>query len=252
MSLTVEDMRPRLESFDGMAGMRNALRQLARERDHWAGIPLPLEGERLVIEPSYPYADLAKIGPPEATPAADRAGWTIRSHFWSTLRSSEVYILTKPDGTLTWGLVPGVHHLDHDLHTLGCADAWGIEQEQKALMLLGTLIRHRQFKQYLLTGMFMESSTRSGVHYLFRRLKPTVAITGRDPIRIGPRSHREPGLRILASLCLHPIGFYEGSWAGSLCPTDDVIAHLMLMRGDEAMFWRRANQHAPFTPAAGL
>jgi hypothetical protein len=37
-----------------------------------------------------------------------------------------------------------------------------------------------------------------------------------------------------------------------MCPTDDVIAHLMLMRGDEAMFWRRCNQHAAHLPEAGL
>ena len=42
------------------------------------------------------------------------------------------------------------------------------------------------------------------------------------------------------------------SWAGAMCPTDDVLAHLMLMRGDEAMFWRRANQHAAIDPLAGL
>jgi hypothetical protein len=37
-----------------------------------------------------------------------------------------------------------------------------------------------------------------------------------------------------------------------MCPTDDVIAHLALMRGDEAMFWRRCNQHPPYRPEAGL
>lgn len=37
-----------------------------------------------------------------------------------------------------------------------------------------------------------------------------------------------------------------------MTPTDDVIAHLTLMRGDEPMFWRRANQHGPDRPEAGL
>jgi hypothetical protein len=31
-----------------------------------------------------------------------------------------------------------------------------------------------------------------------------------------------------------------------------VIAHLMLMRGDEPMFWRRANQHPVWTKGAAL
>jgi hypothetical protein len=51
---------------------------------------------------------------------------------------------------------------------------------------------------------------------------------------------------------MHPIAYYEGSWAGAMCPTDDVIAHLMLMRGDEPMFWKRSSQHPATSPAAGL
>ena len=65
------------------------------------------------------------------------------------------------------------------------------------------------------------------------------------------REHGEQ-MRILACLCLHPIAYYADSWAGAMCPTDDVIAHLMLMRGDEPMFWRRSNQHAPTRPEAAL
>ena len=124
---------------------------------------------------------------------------------------------------------------------MGCSDVWGIEQEHNAVQLLGTLIRHRQLKQYLLTGMFLERSERSGVHYCFRRLRPTIAC----------REH-EGQMRILAALCLHPIGYYEGTWSGAMCPTEDVIGHLMLMRGDEHMLWKRSNQIAPWQPQAGL
>jgi hypothetical protein len=59
-------------------------------------------------------------------------------------------------------------------------------------------------------------------------------------------------MRFLAALCLHPIGYYEDSWAGVMAPTDDVVAHLMLCRGDEHMFWRRANQHASWEQQAGI
>jgi hypothetical protein len=127
------------------------------------------------------------------------------------------------------------------LDKLDCADAWGIEQEGNAVQTLGTLLRHRVFKQYLLTGMFMETSARSGVHYLFRRLRPTVAI-----------STRTGDARVLAALCMHPIGYYEGTWSGAMTPTDDVIAHLMLMRGDERLFWSRCNQHPAWSPLAGI
>jgi hypothetical protein len=43
---------------------------------------------------------------------------------------------------------------------------------------------------------------------------------------------------VRCTLCMHPIAYYEDSWAGAMCPTDDVIAALMMMRGDEPMFWR--------------
>jgi len=59
-------------------------------------------------------------------------------------------------------------------------------------------------------------------------------------------------VRILACLCAHPIGFYTGSWAGALVPTDDVMAHLLLVRGDEHEFWKQCNQHHPLAPESGL
>jgi len=58
--------------------------------------------------------------------------------------------------------------------------------------------------------------------------------------------------RVLAALCMHPIAYYEDSWAGGMPPTDDVIAHLMLMCGDEPMYWRRSNQHPSWRPEAGI
>ena len=120
-----------------------------------------------------------------------------------------------------------------------------------ASVTLAGLLSHRAFKAYMMTGTFLEISKRSGVAYMFRRLRPTLALSMREgSIRHGSRG--VGGTRILAALCLHPIGYYRGSWAGAMTPTDDVIAHLMLMRGDEAMFWRRANQHAPWRPEAGL
>jgi len=234
------DKRALLEEFDGLAGLRNGLRRLAADRDEWAGIPIPLEGERLIIEPSYPYAQLSKVG--EEKPNAEDEGLRLRNAFYSTKLRCLVLVI-EDKGRVVYGLKPAVHHLTQDLRTLGCSDAWGIEQESNATRTLAELVSHRQFKQYMLTGMFMESSKRSGLHYLFKRLKPTVAI-GKDP--------RRDTLRVLCSLCMHPIAYYAGSWAGAMCPTDDVIAHLMMMRGDEPMLWRRSSQHPAWAPEAGL
>jgi len=230
-----------LEELDNFASTRNMLRRMAAAVGEWAGIPIGLDGEELIIEPSYPFAKILgpKIGPEDELAVA---GVKLRNTFWSSRRRCRIIVYEK-DGKIDWILTPGVHHFDYDLHTLGCSFAWGIEQEYHALQLLGTLVKHNAFKQYLLTGTFLETSPRSGITYMFRKLRPTVAIK-KDLTR--------DKLCILCTLCMHPIAFYAGSWAGAMTPTDDVIAHLMLMRGDEAMFWRRSNQHAPHTPEAGL
>lgn len=203
---------------------------------------MPVEGERLIIEPSFPWASLLA---PEVEEKPDEEAWTVRNRFWST-RYRATVIVAERDGRVRGGFEPGFHSIGYSLHTLGLSQVWGIEQEHAAVQLLGTMLRHHNFKQYLLTGMFLETSPRSGVTYLFRRLKPTVALAPwRDKSYNGPAT-------ILAALCMHPIAYYEGTWAGAMTPTDDVIAHLSLMRGDEAMFWRRCNQHPPYRPEAGL
>jgi len=226
--------------------MRTALAEIAAGTAEWAGIPMPLEGERLIIEPRYPFAEaLSEIG---RNPVIDDDdGWVLRNQWYSHRLHCDVLIMEK-DGCIDWGKLPAMHHIKHDMSTLGCSEAWGLEQEHNALTLLGTMLRHRQFKQYLLTGMFLERSERSGVTYLFRKLKPTVAIAANPGIEIAANR----SMTILCSLCMHPIAYYAGSWAGAMCPTDDVIAHLSLMRGDEHMFWKRSNQHPAYRPEAGL
>jgi hypothetical protein len=201
---------------------------------------MPLDGERLIVEPTYPYAEaFTKIS---EKPVEDD-GWRLRNQWYSFRHRCDIMLMER-DGKIAWGRLPAFHHLKFDLSTLGCSEAWGIEQEGRAVRLLAEMLRHRQFKQYMLTGMFLETSPRSNVTYLFRRLKPTVAVA--------PTGARDGGMKILAALCMHPIAYYAGSWAGAMCPTDDVIAHLSLMRGDEHMFWKRCNQHPPYRPEAGL
>lgn len=233
--------RELLEKLDGHAHLRNKLREVGRMRSEWAGIPLSLSGERLVIEPRYPFAGIANIGDdPEDDGPKD---WKVRNTFWSTWRRMQVVIFEEADGRVTHSFMPGMSGVQKQLQTLGCSDAWGIEQESKAVHTLGTLVTHRQFKQYMLKGSFIERSKRTGLYYLFRRLRPTIVINAADGARDS---------QVRCTLCLHPIGYYADSWAGAMCPTDDVIAHLMMMRGDEPMFWRKANQHPPHRPEAGL
>lgn len=233
-----------LSRLDGFAPLRHALGEIAKRDNSWAGIPMPQQDLPLVIEPSFPNAAmLMSIGLAKTEPEkyAEYDSWKLRNVFWSSHKHCDIVVFEKPDGRVTYGVRPGVHHFEFDLNTMGAADAWGIEQEHAALVTLGSLIPHHAFKRYLLTGMFLESSPRSGLTYMFRKLKPTVVMTT-----------KEERVRLLCTLCLHPIGYYSGSWAGAMCPTDDVISHLMLMRGDEPMFWRRANHHACYRPEAGL
>lgn len=225
------------------------------KQGEWAGAPMPLSDLELVIEPTYPHAkmfeDLSGKEIRERQRAIldepdDRDAELVypRGSFWSTRHGCEVLIVEhqgkRKPVLLKSNDIP--RRLRHDLNTIGASYAWGIEQEAAAVQLLGTLVRHHTFKQYLLTGMFFETSKRSGVTYLFRKLKPTVALKAKP----------DGYMKVLCSLCLHPIAYYSDSWAGAMVPTDDVVAHLMLMRGDEVMFWRRANQHPPSSPGAAL
>lgn len=234
-SIEMENMR----RFDKFAPLRGFLKEAAAFKSEWAGIPMPLQGQDLVIEPSYPKAkELTEIYEKEEQKPQD---FKIRSRFYSGYLRADVFIFEEADGKITHGVSPAVHSLGCQLQTLGASVAWGIEQEAAALQLLGTLVSHYTFKHYLMTGSFLETSSRSGITYLFRKLRPTVAM-----------SQRGGESKIVAALCMHPIAYYAGSWAGAMCPTDDVIAHLMLMRGDERLFWRRCNQHPAYRPEAGL
>lgn len=218
---------------------------------------MPLKDLGLIVEPNFPNAaGLMAIG---AAQAEETAGpdMVYRNCFYSSRWRCDIYVWSE-GGRVLSGKVPRVHGMGFMLHTLGATFAWGIEQEHNALKLLGSLIPHHAFKQYLLCGMFMETSKRSGLTYVFRKLRPTVVIDIRpnqityDFGDLSARRHGVKKSRILCCLCMHPIAYYDQSWAGAMTPTDDVVAHLMLMRGDEPMFWRRCNQHNPAMPEAGL
>jgi len=133
------------------------------------------------------------------------------------------------------------------LETLGAARAWDLDAEMRAMATLQRHVTEWAYRAYFLTGTFLETSPRSQVIYLFRRLRPTIALTSRPD-----RKGRDVGVRFLAALCAHPVGYYDGTWAGALVPTDDVIAHLLLMRSDEHLFWKQCNQHPAWAPEAGI
>lgn len=201
---------------------------------------MPIEGQALQIEPRYPNADgLMAIGAPAA--AEEDPNIKTRNVFWSRRHRCDVYVYEE-GGRVKKLVAARASAVNRLIETIDCSRAWGIEQEARAIDTLGKMLRHHQFKQYLLTGAFIESG-RSGTCYIFRRLRPTIALAVDD---------KNNETRFLAALCMHPIAYYRGTWAGGMCPTDDVIAHLMMVRGDEHLYWRRCNQHPMHAPEAGL
>jgi hypothetical protein len=224
--------------------MREALNLLSQKAGEYCGLPPMIEGQQLVIEPTHRAFKVFQAHNAECVQMEgdDTDQCKIVNSWWSRRTRTEVMIWREPDRRLEWGQLPSSNHLDYDIRTMGCSIAWSTSAESQAMVKLSEMIPDHLFRGYFLTGMFVETSKRSGITYVFRRLKPTVAL----------RSDANGRMRILACLCMHPVGFYAESWAGVLCPTDDLLAHLTQMRGDEAYYWKKANQIPPDRPEAGL
>ena len=228
---------------------------LMRERGEWAGCPVPVSGYKLSIESRNPYHGLAESLEETPDPDAAQSGkqedvsdepiYPV-AYFHSRRRNCNALLYRKGDengraGVMTFPVTDAQRRLDLLAQSIGASVVYPLDAEFRAQEELSRYIDPHKFRYYLLTGMFMETSRRSGVMYIFRRCRPTLAL----------RNTAE-GAQGLAALCLHPIAYYEKTFAGSMVPTDEVIAHLLLMRGDEHLYWRRANQHPLDTPEAGL
>lgn len=227
--------------------VRERVNALAAQDGEWAGYPMPVDRLRLVVEPRHPRPGLNGFClDEEEREAGEFADITVRNHWYSERRGARVYVCQEA-GKVFHALLPeraAWERLNFWTNTLGVAAGcpWTLEAEANAQEKLYQLVGLHKFKCYALCGAFLETSERSRVTYMFRRLRPTLALR---PTSVGT-------MACIAALCLHPIGYYEQSWAGVMVPTDDVIAHLMMMRGDERKFWAHANQHDPDGSAAGI
>jgi hypothetical protein len=244
--------------------VREAVQRLAMSRGHYHGYPLPDDTCRLVLHEKFPVpmlngyrlkeddADedrvcmldevtLARIAPVlDQLPHA-----TILNHWFDYRRQEDVVVYRLPSGKschMVYQNSVGAK-ADKLLMTIGVSMNWDMEAELTAQAKLADMLASQphKMKQYLQTGMFLEKSDRSNVMYILRRCRPTLAV-----------SMSTPGLKVMCALCMHPIGYYEGSFAGGMVATDDVIAHLTLIRGDEWFYWKSCNQHSPWLPEAGL
>lgn len=232
---------------DGWEFVRKKAIEVGAENGDWAGYPLPVESAKLCVKPTNSiYANfqgLTLAKPTEGDKPLDGYTWV---NSWVQKKNGlRVVIVRDPEGKTTWGFLPSgtvTRRFKFVLDTLAASQAWSVPAEFAALARLKTLVTPVAFRYYLLTGTFLETSPRSKIIYMFRKCRPTVAI--------GPTF--DDDTRVLTTLCLHPIGYYEETYAGSMVPTDDVIAHLLLMRGDEHKYWAHANQHSPDSAEAGL
>jgi hypothetical protein len=231
--VTDEEKQRAQEAIEKL-GTHEVMRRLSEASGEPCGLPCPLQGSEIVVHPKYKFAHLYD---PEPLPPADTE--LVNSWFSSRLRR-QVCVYCH-EGNLHGHVYVDNHPLLMQIETMSVSAAWSVEMETKALEKLFTLIKEPARSYYVLTGSFLETSRRSGITYLFRKLRPTVAL-----------SFRSGECKALCGLCMHPIGYYKKTWGGCLCPTDDVIAHLMLMRGDEHRYWRQANQHQPDRPEAGI
>lgn len=267
-TLTWEDFRSRMDQLSDKVG-------------DWQGIPIPIEDLPLVLHDKHPLREFfalsaftefdVVVGGPDYSdpdaPLSEQVGAAFQcaidetervvNQWYDAAHNRDVYIFNRGSGTerrafaLTSQRSPdqSMDRLELWFQTMMASDAWDMNAEYKAREKLRGMLNDKQWQTYELTGAFIETSKRSGLIYMFRRLRPTIAMTGKHPWF---RTRRHDGMRCLAVLCMHPIGYYRKSWAGCMVPTDDVIAHLLAMRGDEAYFWRKANQHEFSAPEAGL
>lgn len=224
---------------------------LSEHTNDWQGVPVPLgEDMPLVVHRDHPLFDFYRQA--ESVIDSEKAdeGDPVINHWFSRQRQCDVYIVDR-DGRRSAVTIPispdrSMGRLDFWLRTIGACDAWDLDAEYQARDTLRAMLSKRQWMHYEMTGSFFETSPRSALTYVFRRLRPTLALSPRN------KRPEDDHMRCLAVLCLHPIGYYANSWAGCMVPSDDVIAHLSWVRGDEAGFWKHANQHLPSSAEAGL
>jgi hypothetical protein len=117
-----------------------------------------------------------------------------------------------------------------------------VEAELRALESLKEKVNPSQYRCYVLNGMFPERSTRSDLHYIFRKGYPTIVTS----------YHGNEAGSVLACLCFHVAGYHKGTYAGVMSPTDDVVAALLTMRADEHSFWKKSGQWPAWDTRSGI
>lgn len=231
--------------------LQRALNQVALEEDGSEyGVPLPSRyamDRQMVLAHNVP---LHHAPPACRTELEEEISRKVKvRNSWSQLGDMEVVVLDTDEGPMA---VPRYHagwRLQKMIDTtvLRAGTSQTADAELRAMDSLKKRLNGAQWDSYVLSGMFLEESKRSGLHYFFRKGYPTIATSYRP----GTKKGYSEG-RVIACLCLHPMGYYQGSYCGLMCPTDEVICQLLMMRADERRYWGKCGQWSPSDPRSGI
>lgn len=239
--------------------INSAVSDACLETGMYSGAPIPLPGHSMSIEKKFPGGEELSNYLPCAGEVRLPTTFTdneescrddefVTNDWYSRRLNADIIIIARLDSIGENPLkskfryravvcprrpewLAAAYSLQSQLATMDAAAVYPLQAEEAALVCLSGMVSNQQMRTYVLTGGFVETSRRSLCRYLFRRCRPTVVF--------GQKNDFMP----IAALCLHPIGYYNGSFAGALAPSDDVVAQLTLMRADEKRFWRQAHQH---------
>lgn len=231
-----------------------AINQIAEEHGYLAGVPIPILGEHppdLLMAKGVPLAEIFHMNQEhrrfermtEMQRELDLNSIPVRNS-WHVLGDQEVCIIDTDQGPVAytrWDAGMRLRKMTYGIEVRHHAHQTA-EAEYKALDSLRTRISESQFDSYVVSGAFPEHSERSDLFYYFRKGLPTLAVS----------YHGKSGGKVLAALCLHPMGYYRGTHVGLMCPTDEVIAHLLMMRSDEHGFWKKSGQWSASDTRSGV
>ena len=258
----IAEILNRRSAEESPSRMWEALGDLYMEKGHFAGVPLgTFDPEARIITNDPAMQKLVreareKEGLPAYTSAFNEGDedeeYVVHRVWHSARRYGGVYgdvvvFRNKTTGKYEHMFIP----TDRNLHqrrlrmlfaTVG-ARTWSlVKAEFTAMKRLLEVLSRVQQERYILAGAFIETG-KSGVKYLFQKNRPTIAF------RVEKDDHH---FLPLCALCLHPLGYYDQSWAGLMAPSDEVFAHLVMMRADEHTFWKKANQISIGEPNSGV
>jgi hypothetical protein len=214
---------------------------IAEEHGYPYGLPLPEFTEKnsmhpLVLARGVPMRGIFEVnqGFTEMQQELTQRKIKVRNS-WTTLGDQTVCVVDTTEGPMAWPRPHAGERLRKFMETTltRAASAASAEAEMKAMESLKKRLGVGPWASYVLNGAFGEASERSGIHYIFRKGLPVLAVSFRTP---------NQGGRVLAALCLHPMGYFRGTFAGVMTPTDEVIAQLLMMRANEHKFWAKSGQ----------